>query len=186
MTYMAVAVSGGAMVTWLSTELAPATPSDTIDFSTGVQTRDTDRSLVFRTLCGLYSIGNSLSLLAARYPAVCQFVSRHMYCTSEGLWQHKRWHTLLTSSFITSSWGGLLMLASVILFGVDATMEPYFDMASKGDAPDPLAKFMPEGMPAQLPLWSFISVFATSAVASNVKSSSHASRRFVLVQASLA
>ncbi|KAJ0392234.1 hypothetical protein P43SY_010569 [Pythium insidiosum] len=128
-----------------------------------------DRTKVTVSLSALYVMAHALSLCSdvLRRPAVFNFVQYHLRCSYRGITKHKRWHTLLTSSFIVRWFGDTAMIITLLLGDYECTLEPFFDMEPKGD---PLAtRVLPEGgTTRQLPLYGFISLFASSAIVSNV------------------
>ncbi|KAJ0397196.1 hypothetical protein ATCC90586_007634 [Pythium insidiosum] len=170
---MSVTVSGGAYMAATRTtrgeeEPDQAAQSDDTDSTTAPATIP-DRTKVTVSLSALYVMAHALSLCSdvLRRPAVFNFVQYHLRCSYRGIAKHKRWHTLLTSSFIVRWFGDTAMIITLLLGDYECTLEPFFDMEPKGD---PLAtRVLPEGgTTRQLPLYGFISLFASSAIVSNV------------------
>ncbi|GLE11711.1 hypothetical protein PINS_up024298 [Pythium insidiosum] len=96
-------------------------------------------------------------------PAVRQFVKRHLRCSYDNVVKHRRWHTLVTSSFlcVRSSEAVLLGFAMVELI---ASFRSFFDQLAVGNRAHATAAEEDKAMPRQLPFWGFLSLFASSAV----------------------
>ncbi|GLD92003.1 hypothetical protein PINS_up000536 [Pythium insidiosum] len=99
-------------------------------------------------------------------PVVRQFVKRHLRCSYDNVVKHRRWHTLVTSSFlcVRSSEAVLLGFAMVELI---ASFRSFFDQLAVGNRAHATAAEEDKAMPRQLPFWGFLSLFASSAVVSN-------------------
>ncbi|KAJ0401446.1 hypothetical protein P43SY_001014 [Pythium insidiosum] len=168
LTATSLVVTGGAVIAFVNSLPPRSDPEEAVSDKPETPAKNSERNAVGQMVATLY-MANLLLTLSLSSPATQRLVRRHFRCSYEGITKGKRWHTLLTSSLVMERPSNALLVLTLIPLGLDTPFEPYFDMAANGGAPDPLAASMPEGgMPRQLPLWGFVSLFTSSVIASNV------------------